>query len=138
MRAVRRALPWLVLLALGCAEPQRWQVREQPTTAEAGLLLQRVDPQALRREYASTEVPRVPVRERLRPCCAFGMDLGTRLGRVPVPAYSIGNIRGRDEVGPHTYDSGVLHVRQSVQQKPLLSIFSALVCSAVCESWVTD
>jgi hypothetical protein len=105
---------WLVLIPMGlvglaCASPQRWEVREQPSKSEAGLLLQEADPQAVRREYFSSEVPRIPVRERLRPCCAFGSDIGAKLGPIPIPGYTIPNIIGIDDLGPHTYDSGYVH-----------------------------
>ncbi len=97
------------LLVLACASPQRWEVREQPSKEEAGLLLQQTDPQAVRREYFSNEVPDVPVRERLRPCCAFGSEIGAKVGPIPVPGYVIPNIISSDDLGPHTYDSGYLH-----------------------------
>jgi hypothetical protein len=57
------------------------------------------------------EIPTVPIRERLRPCCAFGSDLGASLGPVPVPFYRIPNVLGPDDIGPHSYDSGLLLVR---------------------------
>jgi hypothetical protein len=44
----------------------------------------------------------------IRPCCLFGMDLEVKVGALPVPGYKIGNIKGRQELGPHGYDKGNL------------------------------
>jgi hypothetical protein len=85
-------------------------VREKPSVAEAGLLLQQADPGAIEREYLFDEVPAVPVRERLRPCCAFGSDLQPHLGGVPLLGYTIANIIDSEDIGPHSYDSGYVHV----------------------------
>jgi hypothetical protein len=63
---------------------------------------------ALYREIYPSEIPEIPVRERLRPCCAFGRDLQVRVGAVPVPGYEIGNVRAVEDLGDHTYDSGAL------------------------------
>ena len=52
------------------------------------------------------EVPVVPVRRRLRPCCGFGSSLRVRVGAVNIPGVSIGNIRSADDIGRHTYDAG--------------------------------
>ena len=54
------------------------------------------------------DVPSVPAPENLRPCCAFGADLGTQLGVLPIPGFTIGNIIGPDDVGPHEYNGGML------------------------------
>jgi hypothetical protein len=97
------------LLVFACAAPQRWEVREQPSKAEAGILLQQTDPLAVRREYFHNELPEVPVRERLRPCCAFGSEIGAQVLSIPVPGYTIPNIISIEDLGAHTYDSGYLH-----------------------------
>jgi hypothetical protein len=97
------------LVGFACATPQRWEVREQPTKAEAGLLLEQSDPQTIRREYFTTELPAIPVRVNLRPCCAFGSDIRVTLGPIPIPGYKIANILDVDDLGSHTYDSGYVH-----------------------------
>ncbi|MFK7897060.1 MAG: DUF4056 domain-containing protein [Myxococcota bacterium] len=58
------------------------------------------------RDERAEEVPRVPVRTKLRPCCAFGSGLGVRVGSVALPGVSIGNIRSPEELGRHRYDAG--------------------------------
>jgi len=59
------------------------------------------------REMSASEIPIVPVRSHLRPCCAFGGRLRVTLGPIPIPGYCIGNVTGPDEIGHHIYDSGV-------------------------------
>ena len=89
----------------------------KPTKAEAGLLLEQNDPRAIRREYFLKELPAVPVREHLRPCCAFGSDIKATLGWVAIPGYKIANIIDVEDFGSHTYDSGYVHLpRDGVPQ----------------------
>jgi hypothetical protein len=61
------------------------------------------------------------MRARLRPCCAFGADLGAKVGPIPVPLYRIGNVLSPEDVGPHTYDSGMLRIRRSELEAILLN-----------------
>ena len=96
-----------ILLTVGCAKPPRWVGRDKPSPADAAVLLEsQVGDSA--RTLLQEEVPDIPIRKQLRPCCAFGTDLRVRVGAVPIPGFSIGNIIGPNEVGPHTYDSGAL------------------------------
>jgi hypothetical protein len=94
---------------------------DQPTPEDAGIALKAENLTQLSQDPKALTIPPVPVRRRLRPCCAFGADLAAKVGRVPVPAFRIGNILGRDDIGPHTYDSGLLHIRRSEQQAVLLN-----------------
>jgi len=101
------SLAALLVLTAGCAKPPRWAGRDKPSPADAAILLESKAGQSAR-NLMQEEVPKVPIRERLRPCCAFGTGLKVRVGAVPVPGFRIGNIIGPDEVGPHTYDSGAM------------------------------
>lgn len=92
-------------LAVGCASTPRWQTPQQPDARDAASLLAS-DSLGLSRDQRPDEVPIIPVRKRLRPCCAFGSDLRVRVGPVPIPAVSIGNIRSADDIGTHSYDVG--------------------------------
>jgi hypothetical protein len=105
----------LVASTIACAAPQRWQVIHDPSATEAGLLLEQIDPQAVRREYLHSEVPHIPVRERLRPCCAFGSDIRAQVAGITVPGYTIPNIIGIEDLGRHTYDSGYVHTPRDGQ-----------------------
>jgi hypothetical protein len=55
-----------------------------------------------------SEVPVISPPTNLRPCCAFGTGLRIELGVVPIPGFSLENLRGPDEVGPHRYGAGML------------------------------
>ncbi len=65
------------------------------------------------RDVLASEVPVVPMRRRLRPCCAFGAGLQTRLGSMPVPGLKLKNILSVEDLGPHVYDSGLLVAQSS-------------------------
>jgi len=91
---------------------------DSPTKAEARTLL---ITGGLRTNDLDVEaIPDIPMRRRLRPCCIFGMDVGIKVGAVPVPGYRIGNVIGPEDLGPHYYDSGLLVVDDSGEE-PLVS-----------------
>lgn len=57
---------------------------------------------------------RVGPPERVRPCCAFGMDLQVQVAGVSVPGYSVGNITGIEDLGSHEYDNGAVTLNQDL------------------------
>ena len=97
------------MFSSACVSDDLWHVSDHPTASDAELLLTATDPVSIRREYLVNEVPAIPVRENLRPCCAFGAEIRATLGPIPIPFYEIPNIVDLDTIGPHTYDSGVIH-----------------------------
>lgn len=52
------------------------------------------------------EIADVPMRENMRPCCAFGTQLHVRVGPVPIPFIFLGNIVDQRRIHHHVYDSG--------------------------------
>jgi Protein of unknown function (DUF4056) len=110
---VNRALLPLTLATcttLACATPQLWHVQEEPTRDDVAALLGAGGSMGIHSEFMPSEIPPVPARSRLRPCCAFGSNLKAKIGFIPVPGYEIPNILGPDDVGTHRYDSGVLRI----------------------------
>jgi len=103
--AIQLALAVLLSLMTACAKPPRWTSEDDPSRADVALLLGGVTRGGIL-EPTESEIAEIPIREKLRPCCAFGHDLMVRLGSVPVPGFRIGNIMEIEQVGPHTYDSG--------------------------------
>jgi hypothetical protein len=101
----------LVVLASACTPASRWRARAVPRSLEVPVLLESSDPSHMMRDFFPEEIPNVPIRKRLRPCCAFGSELGAKLGPIPVPFFRISNVLDVSEIGPHTYDSGLLLVR---------------------------
>lgn len=102
----------LVLAPLACAPASRWHMRDRPTPEDVELLL--ADPTGSGRiaDPHRSEIPIIPDRKRLRPCCAFGSDLRVKLGPIPIPGLRIANVKGVDDLGPHAYDNGALLVRR--------------------------
>jgi len=45
---------------------------------------------------------------RLRPCCAFGSDLGVRVGAVPIAGVHLDNVVQANDLGRHKYNSGLV------------------------------
>jgi hypothetical protein len=101
----------VVTLLAGCISAPKWMAQRLVTPdMVAGVL---GEGSRLDHDIIPAEVPEVPVRTHLRPCCAFGTHLQASLGPVPVPFFSLGNIIGLENVGPHKYDSGALSIRGS-------------------------
>lgn len=61
----------------------------------------------------------MPVRENMRPCCAFGAQLKVRVGPVPIPLYFFGNMVDRKRIRHHVYDSGVTTVSSDGKTREL-------------------
>ena len=129
-----RAQTWfthaLVLLGAGgflsaCIVAPKWQAQRQVTPE---LVAQTLDePGAMRADLSPEDIPRLPVRVHLRPCCAFGTHLQASFGPVPIPLFSIGNITSVDELGPHQYDSGAFSVEGSSAKNAFSSEKNGLI-----------
>ena len=101
-----------------CVTAPRWQIQHKVTPE---LVARTLDEPGHVQADLPEDVPEFPVRVELRPCCAFGTDLQASLGPVPVPFFSIENITGVDELGPHKYDSGAF----SAQGSSTKNVFSS-------------
>jgi hypothetical protein len=102
-----------LLFAGGCVRVPLWVASPSPTREEVEVLLETGRATTLPPEtLAVRDIPDIPVRKSLRPCCAFGSELRASIaGLVAIPGYKIPNILGPDDLGPHTYDSGVFSAR---------------------------
>ena len=61
----------------------------------------------------AASIPLPPEPTNLRPCCVFGADLRIAVGAIPVPGFSLSNIRGPADLGPHKYNVGLLAIGAS-------------------------
>jgi hypothetical protein len=59
-------------------------------------------------------LPVLQAPHHVRPCCAFGMDLPTKIAGVPIPGYTVGNILDVEELGRHEYDNGFVTLNQDL------------------------
>jgi hypothetical protein len=107
---VRPLVVVLVLSGAACTTPGRWVASPDPTLDDAYALMCAEDLAALQREVLASELPRIPTPKRMRPCCVLGGDVRVRLGPVPIPGFRMVNVIGVDDIGSHTYDSGLLRV----------------------------
>jgi Protein of unknown function (DUF4056) len=104
LRVRLHACTLLALAALvGCVHAPAWMVQRAVTAEDVARVLD--EPAATERPLTPSDIPAIPMRKGLRPCCAFGAKLGASVGPVPVPFFSLSNIVGLDQVGPHTYDA---------------------------------
>ena len=100
----------LLILTNGCTTAGKWESTGSPRVRDAERLLETRGPAAMSRDSRPEGAPPVPVRERLRPCCAFGAQIGVKVAGVPVPGVEIENVKGPEDLGPHRYDAGMLVV----------------------------
>ena len=115
----------IAALLASCVRAPKWTTQRAVTPELVARVLN--DPSALDRDLTPAEIAAVPVRTNLRPCCAFGTHLQASLGPVPVPLFSLGNIIGLDEVGPHKYDSGAFATGGSSKKNAFAKENNALI-----------
>jgi hypothetical protein len=61
-------------------------------------------------EAEASSAPDLASPKGLRPCCAFGTDLGVEMAGVAVPLFALANVVGPEDLGPHRYDNGYLSI----------------------------
>lgn len=115
-----------VAVLLGsCVAAPKWTTQRAVTPELVAHVLDQ--PSAIDRDLKPTEIGEIPVRTHLRPCCAFGTNLQASLGPVPIPFFSLGNIIGLQQVGPHKYDSGALAMEGSSKKNAFAKENNALI-----------
>ena len=53
---------------------------------------------------------------KLRPCCAFGHSLNVQVVEVPVPMFEVQNVVNPEDLGEHTYNGGLVSLKNSPRQ----------------------
>ena len=120
MTGWRTALVAACCLGLACTAPPRWRADDKPSERDTALLFTEQGAAGVFREMYASEIPRIPVRSHLRPCCAFGAQLRVKLGPLPIPGYCLGNVFGPGDLGKHVYDSGVVQIGSRVDETGLV------------------
>jgi hypothetical protein len=94
----------LALLGTACAP--KWH---SATLVDARAVARALhDPVVLATPFDPAAVPEFDPPKKVRPCCAFGVDLKASVGPVPVPLYENENMVSPEKIGPHGYDKGEL------------------------------
>jgi hypothetical protein len=109
VQSARRAVGAVAVAALllsSCASQPRWSSDESPVVPDAARLFRPEGAMGAPRDPYAGEIAEVPMRVKMRPCCAFGAQLRVRVGPVPVPLYFLGNMVDRTKLRHHVYDSG--------------------------------
>jgi len=115
--AVRLLVVVLVLSGAACTVPGRWVASPDPSPDDACTLMCAEELAALEHEILASELPRIPPRKGMRPCCVFGGDVRVRVGPIPIPGFRMVNVIGVDDMGPHAYDSGLLRVGREGEKR---------------------
>ena len=115
------ALVWFCAASAlaGCIHAPKWVAQRNVTTDMVAQALD--EPPTAERRVKPAEIPEIPPRTNLRPCCAFGTELRATLGPVPIPFFSIDNVISADQLGPHMYDSGAFATEGSSQKNAYTS-----------------
>lgn len=98
---------------MSCTRPPHWLSEENVAGRHIRTLLEGDSIETLSRNALPEEIPDIPIRTKLRPCCAFGNNLKIRVGALPIPGFRIGNIMSLEELGSHIYDSGAFTISSS-------------------------
>jgi len=94
------------LLATGCIGPGKWRALS-PRPIDRPIVLRELSVSAKGSGLPSLlQPPSIPVRKKVRWCCAFGTGLRVRIGKMTLPWIRVGHVLDVDEVGPHRYDGG--------------------------------
>ena len=112
----------LLLLSAGCTTAQRYVVRPVIALTSFG-----ISQDSVFSDLARAEGPTEPgtwnfeTPHRLRPCCAFGTELGARVGYLPIAGLKIENIVDLHDLGTHQYNNGLV----SLQNEPSNAFISS-------------
>ncbi|WP_035415634.1 DUF4056 domain-containing protein [Ferrimonas kyonanensis] len=101
----------LTLLLSACTT--QWQGHPRPDANTIARALGHPGDEIQLWDLPSDSMPDFPLPKSLRPCCAFGNMQKVKVGALPIPLYRLGNTVDVNDVGPHTYDGGMLGFTRS-------------------------
>jgi hypothetical protein len=120
MRAERIPVLAGLLAALslaGCVkDAPRWENKLILTHERVEGLLG-LNPAGFDQDLLPPEIPVIPLKEHLRPCCAFGYELRPELAVIPIPGIRLRNVTSRARLGPHRYDGGMVSLTRDEDQQ---------------------
>ncbi|MFT3768197.1 MAG: DUF4056 domain-containing protein [Minicystis sp.] len=96
----------LLGLALSACLPTKWGAGPTTFASEAEVAHALGDGPVATEAFDPKSLVDFAAPLRVRPCCAFGMDLKVKVASVHVPGYSNGNILGVEGIGRHEYNNG--------------------------------
>ncbi len=105
--AVAMSVVTLSLAGAGCHRDQ-WEASAKARAPEYAVTKALGDMRRGTGDVSPESVPVINPPAKLRPCCAFGVDLRVALGRTLIPGVEIGNVTGKDKLGPHRFNNGFI------------------------------
>ncbi|MEZ4298530.1 MAG: DUF4056 domain-containing protein [Polyangiaceae bacterium] len=112
-RALIASLSLLATSQMGCVA-RAWSVAPAALVSEQQVSAALGEPPGDNAPFDAASLMKVGPPRRVRPCCAFGMDLGITVADVSVPGYSVENIISLKDLGRHEYDNGAVTVNQNL------------------------
>lgn len=116
--AVARLLAPIALaltpVLLGGCLANRWLTGTAALVNEQQVALALGDDAAENVAFDPASLPEIAPPTRVRPCCAFGMDLPMSLAGKRVPGYKVSNVLSASDVGHHEYDNGMMTLNQDL------------------------
>lgn len=104
----------LLLAPLGGCLARAWSVGPTALVSEQQVAAALGEPAGESEPFDPGSLMKVGPPRRVRPCCAFGMDLGVAVAGMTVPGYSVDNVIGIDDLGRHEYDNGAVTLNQDL------------------------
>jgi len=116
-RALPRSAACLLAVVMcsgGCSAASAWRAPAQVRAPDSSVAAALGDAyRGATPPFDPSSIPLPPEPTNLRPCCAFGTDLRVAVGAVPVPGFTLSNMRGPQDLGPHKYNVGLFAMSAS-------------------------
>lgn len=101
----------MTLLLCGCVA-KSWEAGPTTVVTDTQVAVALGESAEPAEPFDASSLAKVAAPGRVRPCCAFGMDLKVQVAGVTVPGYSQGNVIGLAELGRHEYDNGAMTLNE--------------------------
>lgn len=102
----------VTLAALGGCHDDAWQAASGSRAPDSAVTRALGDYGRGTSDLAADHVAKIDPPGALRPCCAFGSGLQVETGRVPIPGVEVGDVTGRERLGPHRYGNGFVSLHR--------------------------
>ena len=106
----------LFLVVCSSCSVRNWSTGSSLVASEREVALSLGEPDPGESGFDLRALPQLPAPQHVRPCCAFGVDLGVTVDGKPVPGYRVENIKAVSDLGQHEYDKGALSLNEDLSR----------------------
>lgn len=111
-----RVVVGLVSVVFASCSVRNWVTGASMVASEREVALALGEPDPGLDSFDMRSIPTIPAPQHVRPCCAFGADLGVTVDGKVVPGYRVENIKAARELGRHEYDKGALSLSEDLSR----------------------